>query len=515
MKIKIDKFTLIFFAVLIVSSFIRLSNLDSVGYTTDEPVIITAGIKHFLNNPYSVSLYDMATPGGQWPIGLSIVLLSNRDFSPIRNYPQMDYASIDVNRDLIKGLEFAARLPSALAGIISGVVIYFLVKNMYGKKAGLISFALFSFNPLIIDYSRVALLEIFQILYTVLALLFFYLWLEKKKLQDLVISSVFLGLIAAAKLNGLVLIPLFAAFSTIAGIKMLKKELSFDVVVILKNILIIAGVSALTLGIIFGFDFSVPYKVYQYYNLAGGAGIHFVLFELLYDSLFFNNPLLWILVASSLYMIYKEIKNIKLNDAFSVFLLVLLLFSGFFEAHESIKRGIQYSMLFFIIAGRVFSDNNKIKYASKFWLIISLVIIISDLALTAYYFPNMGLAKNVLCTSQECQDGHNLRNFDSRIVGEYLNSLNGVNVYDPVGTTGLIGFYVNNNVNYINAGIAKLMLGTNTCPSFEILKNSSITHVIGSGECVSSINNSLARCPYNSISVKNYEMTKVYDIRSC
>lgn len=512
MKIRVDKYTIIFGLILLVSFGLRFIQLDAVGYVTDEPVIITAGIKHFLNNEYPVSLYDMATPGGQWPIGLSVTTLVNRDFSAIKSFGIMDYVSIDLYPELLMGLEWSARLPGAILGFLSIIVVYLLVCELYGRRAGVISSALFAFNPVLIDYSRIALLEIYQIFYMLVALYFFYLSMSKKKHKNkyLVASSVFLGLTAAAKLNGLMLIPLFIIFSVITGVrvKKRKKELNIDLFEFAKNAIIIIFFSFLVLGVVFDFNFNTPYQVYNYYSGAGGTGMQFVLFNLLIDSLFFINPLVWFLLIIGVNSIVKD-KNKGLNDYFAIFLIVLIFMSGFFEAHASIKRGIQYICLIFLIVGKVYSKkklNKVIEY-------IPLIIILSNLILVLYFFPNTGLAKNVLCVSNECINNHNTRNYDARLVGEYLNTLEGAVIFDTVETTGLTMFYLQDYWNYMNGGVAKFNLGT--CPTLDILKENGFTHVIDNNGCFNVLENDLNDCDYEVVKKNYYEIARVYDIRGC
>ncbi|MBN1923699.1 MAG: glycosyltransferase family 39 protein [Nanoarchaeota archaeon] len=517
MKIKIDKITAFLIIAVIASIIIRFYNLNGFGYSTDEPIIITAGIKHFLNNAYSTSLYDMATPGGQWPIGLSVTLLSDRDFSVIRDFTEMDYASIDANKNLLMGLETYARIPSAIAGLLSGVFVYLLVKEMYGRKAALISFLFFSFNPVIIDYSRIALLEIFQIFYMMAGLYFLYLSISRKDkvYRNLILSGVFFGLTGAAKLNGLMILPLALILLIIrrVSVKKKKNELSIDVLSAARDCLLLLIPSILTLGIVFGFDFSVPLKVYEYYSEAGGAGVQFVLFDLLYDALFFINPIFWIFLGVSLFLIYKERKELKTNDYFSIFLIVVLLASGFFEAHESIKRGIQYISLLFIISGRVFSNKNSKRTKSKYYYYAAIIMVLIDLALVLYYFPNTGLAKSIVCVSQECQDAHATRNINSRMVGEYLDSIPDAVVFDTIQTTGLIGFYIDSYERYMPGGIARLLLGS--CPNFTQLKEGGFNKVVENDGCFSAISEELKNCPYETITFRNYEMVKIYDISGC
>ncbi len=515
MKIKLNKHAGLFLLILLCSILIRFYELDAFGYSTDEPIIITTGIKHFLNNPYSASLFDMATPGGQWPIGLSVTLLSDRDFSIIRDYGIMDYASIDTNNYLLVGLETFARIPSAIAGVISGVLIYLIVKEMYGKKSALISYLLYSFNPIIIDYSRIALLEIFQIVYMLAAVYFFYLSLvRKEKNKHLILTGVFLGLTAAAKMNTLILIPLFVLFSIASQTSISKKknQISLDLLGFAKNSLLIIVPSVLVFGLVFGFDFSVPLQIYEYYSMAGGTGVQFVLFNLLYDMIFFINPLFWVLLGISLYFIYKDRKSMKMNDLFALFLILIIFTSGFFEAHESIKRGIQYVLLLFIIGSRLFSENNKSSTSKKWLNYVPLIILITNLALVMYYFPNTGLAKSIICTSQECQDAHATRNYNSRLAGEYFDDIQGAVVFDTTETTGLMGFYLN-NADYFTGGLSKILIGE--CPSFDMIKSGGFNYVVDNDGCFSTISNELSNCPSDIIRVKNYEMTTIYDISDC
>jgi hypothetical protein len=166
-------------------------------------------------------------------------------------------------------------------------------------------------------------------------------------------------------------------------------------------------------------------------------------------------------------------------------------------------------LLIFIISSKVFS----LKLKSKWLDYIPLIIVLINLGLIIYYFPNTGLAKSIICTSQACLDEHATRNFDSRIVGEYINGLNGSVVYDSTDRTGLVGFYLDEYWKYMTGGIARLTVGG--CPGMDVIRDNGFTHVINNTGCVSVILDDLVNCSYKSIYIRNYEMTQVYDIRGC
>ncbi len=90
--------------------------------------------------------------------------------------------------------ELILRIPFAIAGTLSVFVLYFLVKELYGRKvAGVASF-LFSVNGLFVAFSRIVQYQSFNYLFYLLALYFFVFLNKYRQVKDLYFGCFFLAL---------------------------------------------------------------------------------------------------------------------------------------------------------------------------------------------------------------------------------------------------------------------------------------------------------------------------------
>lgn len=108
--------------------------------------------------------------------------------------------------------EWTARLVPALFGIISVPVLYFLVKNMFDAETGLVSALLLTVSTWHIYWSQNARFYVALILFYTIALLIFYLGLEKDRIWYLVVSLLFLGLAAKERLLALFYVPVIISY---------------------------------------------------------------------------------------------------------------------------------------------------------------------------------------------------------------------------------------------------------------------------------------------------------------
>lgn len=76
--------------------------------------------------------------------------------------------------------EGAVRFPFAVAGFLSVVVFYLLVRRMFNWKTAIISASLFSFNGFFIAFSRTAQYQSFLILFSLLSIYLYFLSLSRK-----------------------------------------------------------------------------------------------------------------------------------------------------------------------------------------------------------------------------------------------------------------------------------------------------------------------------------------------
>ncbi|MDJ0532504.1 MAG: glycosyltransferase family 39 protein [Xenococcaceae cyanobacterium MO_207.B15] len=103
--------------------------------------------------------------------------------------------------------EFAARLPAAFTGILTVLVIYYLVKELFDNKTALIASLLLAISPWHIQFSRIAFRAILIPLLFCLALLFFAKSFQKPKY--LPISALIFGFSLYTYASARVFVPLF------------------------------------------------------------------------------------------------------------------------------------------------------------------------------------------------------------------------------------------------------------------------------------------------------------------
>lgn len=150
---------IILLLIIFLSFFLRIYKLESVpaGFLNDE-----ASIGY---DAYSI----LNTGRDQWG-----ELLPITSFKQFGDYRPPVYIYLSVLPIKIFGLnEFSIRLPSALFGVLSTIIIYLLAKKMFDYKTGLLSAFIFAISPWSIGLSRVALESVVAMGLLLLGIAFF------------------------------------------------------------------------------------------------------------------------------------------------------------------------------------------------------------------------------------------------------------------------------------------------------------------------------------------------------
>ncbi|MBD2626542.1 ArnT family glycosyltransferase [Trichormus variabilis] len=135
------------------------------------------------------------------------------DFLPLfvkafGDYRPSLYVFITIPFIKILGLnEFAIRLPAALIGTLNVVVIYYLVKELFTPKLGLLAALLFAINPWHIQFSRIAFEVILLPFFFALGILFFVT--SFKQSNFLILSAIFFGFSLHTYQSARFFVPLF------------------------------------------------------------------------------------------------------------------------------------------------------------------------------------------------------------------------------------------------------------------------------------------------------------------
>lgn len=138
----------------------------------------------------------------------------------VDDYRTALYAYITIPSIKIFGLnEFATRLPAAIVGILTVLVLYLLVQEIFNQQVGLFAALLLAISPWHVQFSRVAFEAILYPFFFCLALLCFFKGLKQAKY--LLVSAALFGLCLCTYFSARVFIPLF----TICLISIFRKDL--------------------------------------------------------------------------------------------------------------------------------------------------------------------------------------------------------------------------------------------------------------------------------------------------
>lgn len=189
---KLSKHSLVFCIVLILAAVLRLAPVSA-------PPSLNWDETSLGYNAYSILKTGKDEWGRMFPIS----------FEAFGDYKLPGYIYTLVPFIAILGLnEFATRLPSAIAGILSVLFLYLLVKKLTNQVSwALLSMALLAISPWHIFLSRIALEANLALFLFILGLYFFALGLKKSSF--IIFSAICFGLTIFTYNSARVFIPLF------------------------------------------------------------------------------------------------------------------------------------------------------------------------------------------------------------------------------------------------------------------------------------------------------------------
>lgn len=175
---KLNFFNLVFIGIILLASFLRLSNLDTfpVGFHIDE-----ASLGY---NGYSLLLTGKDDNGNKLPLYIDIF----GDQRP------SGYHYLTIIPIKLFGLtEFATRLPGAMFGIFSIIAIFIFTNSMFqNKKLALLSSFLLAISPWHIVLSRASAETIVALFFILIGFSLILISLRNKKSLFLLIGTLFL-----------------------------------------------------------------------------------------------------------------------------------------------------------------------------------------------------------------------------------------------------------------------------------------------------------------------------------
>ncbi|HEX5126652.1 MAG TPA: glycosyltransferase family 39 protein [Rhodocyclaceae bacterium] len=117
-------------------------------------------------------------------------------------------------RDALAGT-FASRVPTVLAALLLGLLVYRWARELYGDKAGLLALSLFVLDVNILAHARWATTDLYATLGTCAALYFFWRFQRDGGPRAGGLSALTLGFAQIAKYSGVFLVPLFVMLAVV------------------------------------------------------------------------------------------------------------------------------------------------------------------------------------------------------------------------------------------------------------------------------------------------------------
>ena len=161
---------IVFLAVLVIAGFaFRTAGLGSEGLSDDE-----------LNKLAAVNEYrarGLTGANGEHPflmkalLGISLVASEHwNQTSLVASHPQLNIP-----------VEVALRLPAAIFGTLTAILIFLVATELFGSEVGLIAAMLWTFDPLVIGFNRIAKEDTFFIFFFLLVCLF---WIRGQRVAE-------------------------------------------------------------------------------------------------------------------------------------------------------------------------------------------------------------------------------------------------------------------------------------------------------------------------------------------
>jgi hypothetical protein len=141
------------------------------------------------------------------------------DFTRNWEHPFLGKYLIGLSLHLFGKSDFSARLPSALFGFLTGVVIYVFAKEVTNSWCGLAAVCLWSTSPIVLWVSRRAILDAPFVFFFTLSWYLFWRFFQTKSTGRALLGGITLGLATATKLVGVVLVPILFLYPVFPGIR--------------------------------------------------------------------------------------------------------------------------------------------------------------------------------------------------------------------------------------------------------------------------------------------------------
>ena len=169
------------------------------------------------------------------------------DFTRNWEHPFLGKYLMGLSLRLLGKSDFSARLPSALFGFLTGIVIYFFAKEITNRWCGLAAVCLWSTSPIVLWVSRRAILDAPFVFFFTLSWYLFWRFFQTKSTGHALLGGITLGLAVATKIVGVVLVPILFLYLAFPGIR----DKSFLRPAVLSKLILALSIAALLFLLIY------------------------------------------------------------------------------------------------------------------------------------------------------------------------------------------------------------------------------------------------------------------------
>ncbi len=169
------------------------------------------------------------------------------DFTRNWEHPFLGKYLMGLSLRLLGKSDFSARLPSALFGFLTGIVIYFFAKEITNRWCGLAAVCLWSTSPIVLWVSRRAILDAPFVFFFTLSWYLFWRFFQTKSTGHALLGGIALGLAVATKIVGVVLVPILFLYLVFPGIR----DKSFLRPAVLSKLILALSIAALLFLLIY------------------------------------------------------------------------------------------------------------------------------------------------------------------------------------------------------------------------------------------------------------------------
>lgn len=210
-KFKLTRERIALTAILILSAILNFTNLNIEGYSNE---YYSAGVKSMLTS-FKNFFFVSFDPTGYVTI----------DKPPVGFWMQA------ISAKVFGFNSWSIIFPQAIAGVISVGILYCLVKRYFGAKAGLVSALCLAVTPIFVAASRNNTIDNQLVMVLLISAYFLFKSLESRKLRDLILSLVFVGIGFNVKmLEAYFIIPaIYVTYFIASKIEMKKRIINLTV----------------------------------------------------------------------------------------------------------------------------------------------------------------------------------------------------------------------------------------------------------------------------------------------